>query len=96
MSSGISLIHDGINGALFSNDKNLIFTWGTDSIVRLWQKDSIDIHMPPKLFKMEIEMATGVEMDENYIIKTIPVNEYIKRKEEFIREEKKYKSNTPG
>lgn len=93
-SRGNSLIHDGINGVFFSDENKLIFTWGSDSTIRVWQKttDTIDRQMPAKLFKLKIQVATGVEMDEkDYNIKIIPVNEYTKRKEEFLQEEKKLK-----
>ncbi|MCW3109800.1 MAG: hypothetical protein JWQ09_4306 [Segetibacter sp.] len=96
-STSLSLIHDGVKGVAFSNDKNLLFTWGADSTIRLWQKteDTIDAHMPAKLIKMKIQLITGVEMDEkDYNIKIIPVRDYKIRREEFMREEKEYKNNT--
>ena len=92
--AGISLIHDGIKGAFFSDDNKLLFTWGLDSTIRVWQRnvDTIDSHMPPRLIKMKIQVMTGVEMDENdFNLKIIPVREYIGRRDEFITELMKYK-----
>jgi hypothetical protein len=45
---------------------------------------------------MKTEIITGVEMDpKGFNIKIIPHGEYIKRKEEFELEQKKYISKTP-
>lgn len=91
--AGLSLIHDYVMGVSFSDDNELIFTWGLDSTIRVWQKTkyTMEMHMPPKLFKLKIEIATGVEMDENGNLQILPISEFVKRKKEFIEEEKKYR-----
>jgi len=92
VATSVTLIHDGLNGAVANKEHTVILTWGTDSTVRIWQKifDTADIRrLSPRFFKLAVKMATGVEMNPtDYSIKIIPPKEYLTQRAIFFHEAK--------
>ena len=80
-----------MKGGDVMKDGNIVYKRGTDSSVRVWQKNNatLDTNLSPNLLKVKIQLETGVEMDASHNIETIPSKEYFKLKEEFTKEEKK-------
>jgi hypothetical protein len=96
ITAGLSLIHEGIYGAVFGNNNRLILTWGSDSAVKVWQlaNDTAMMRLPAELLKKKIEVETGVELDKNDPhIKLISYPDYFKRKEKFLLDYNAYKKN---
>jgi hypothetical protein len=88
ISAGVSLIHDGIYGASFTQDNNMILSWGSDSVVKVWQlvNDTGMMRLPAKLLKSKVEVESGVELDKNNNeIKLIAYPDYFKRKEAYLQ-----------
>lgn len=91
---GCSLIHEDIRAATFAGEKDeYIISWGSDKVIRIWKKSepNFDRKMPPELFRLMLQVATGVKMNEtDYTLEVLPKNEYDQLKEKYSRLLKDY------
>ncbi|GEO11161.1 ATP-binding protein [Segetibacter aerophilus] len=85
---GTALVHDGIKGSAFSPDDKFVLTWD-DSTARVWRytNDSAIFRLPSNLFKLRSQVETGLELSpsDNSTLRIIPLPEYNKRREEYVK-----------